>query len=64
MAESAYSGKRVAKNTLILYIRMIFMMLLTLYTSRVVFKVLGVEDYGLYDVVGGFVNVCQPFYHI
>lgn len=57
MAESAYSGKRVAKNTLILYIRMIFMMLLTLYTSRVVFKVLGVEDYGLYDVVGGFVSM-------
>lgn len=57
MSESVYSSKRVAKNTLILYVRMAFMMLLTLYTSRIVLKVLGVEDYGLYEVVGGFVSM-------
>ena len=58
MSESdSYSSKRLAKNTLILYVRMVFMMLLSLYTSRVVLKVLGVEDYGIYDVVGGFVSM-------
>ena len=58
MSESNnYSSKRLAKNTLILYVRMVFMMMLSLYTSRVVLKVLGVEDYGIYDVVGGFVSM-------
>lgn len=58
MSESAsYSSKRLAKNTLILYIRMVFMMLLSLYTSRVILKVLGIEDYGIYEVVGGFVSM-------
>lgn len=47
--------KRIAKNTLILYIRMLLVMSVTLYTSRVVLAVLGVEDYGIYNVVGGFV---------
>lgn len=49
------NNKRIAKNTLILYIRMFFLMVLTLYTSRVVLDALGVEDYGIYNVVGGFV---------
>ena len=47
--------KRIAKNTVVLYIRMIVVMLITLYTSRVVLKALGFEDYGLYNVVGGVV---------
>lgn len=47
--------KRIAKNTLMLYIRMLFSMLVSLYTSRVVLNTLGVEDYGIYNVVGGFV---------
>ena len=46
---------RIAKNTLLLYFRMIFMMLVSLYTSRVVLAALGVEDYGIYNVVGGVV---------
>lgn len=46
---------RIAKNTLLLYFRMIFMMLVSLYTSRVVLNTLGVEDYGIYNVVGGVV---------
>ena len=47
--------KRIAKNTLMLYGRMLFSMLVSLYTSRVVLNTLGVEDYGIYNVVGGFV---------
>lgn len=47
--------KRIAKNTLMLYVRMLFGMLVSLYTSRVVLQALGVEDYGIYNVVGGFV---------
>lgn len=47
--------KRIAKNTMILYIRMIIMMLISLYTSRVVLSTLGFEDYGIYQVVGGVI---------
>ena len=49
------NNKRIAKNTLMLYIRMMFSMLVSLYTSRVVLNTLGVEDYGIYNVVGGVV---------
>lgn len=48
-------SKRIAKNTLVLYFRMLFLMLVSLYTSRVILDALGVEDYGIYNVVGGFV---------
>ena len=57
MPESSYNSRRVAKNTLILYIRMVFMMLISLYTSRVVLNALGVEDYGVNNAVGGIVGV-------
>jgi len=49
------NNKRIAKNTLLLYIRMIFLMLISLYTSRVILNALGVQDFGLYNVVGGVV---------
>ena len=52
---SSENSKRIAKNTLLLYGRMLFMMLISLYTSRVVLNALGVEDYGIYNVVGGVV---------
>lgn len=55
MDSHAENTKRIAKNTLMLYIRMLFSMLVSLYTSRVVLNTLGVEDYGIYNVVGGFV---------
>lgn len=56
MAEEAISSnKRIAKNTLMLYIRMLLSMVVSLYTSRVVLNTLGVEDYGIYGVVGGVV---------
>lgn len=48
-------NKRIAKNSLFLYIRMLITMMIGLYTSRVVLKVLGVEDYGVYEVVGGII---------
>jgi len=49
------SNKRIAKNALGLYVRMFFTMLVGIYTSRVVLRTLGVEDYGIYNVVGGIV---------
>lgn len=58
MTVSAFSqqnNKRIAKNTILLYFRMIITMLVTLYTSRVVLKTLGVTDFGIYNVVGGIV---------
>ena len=55
MDSHAENTKRIAKNTLMLYVRMLFSMLVSLYTSRVVLNTLGVEDYGIYNVVGGFV---------
>lgn len=55
MAESP--NKRIAKNTIYLYIRTLLVMLVMLYTSRVVLKVLGVQDLGIYNVVGGIVTL-------
>lgn len=57
MPEQLSSSKRLAKNTLMLYFRMILSMVVGLYTSRVVLQVLGVSDYGIYSVVGGFVSM-------
>ena len=47
--------KQLARNTIFLYFRMILVLLVTLYTSRVVLKVLGFEDFGLYNLVGSVV---------
>lgn len=51
------NNKRIAKNTLMLYFRMGITMLVSLFTSRVVLNTLGVEDYGVYNVVGGVVTL-------
>ncbi len=51
------NNKRIAKNTLLLYGRMLLMMVISLYTSRVVLNALGVVDYGIYNVVGGVVSM-------
>lgn len=53
MAES--NNKRIAKNTLFLYFRTLLVMAISLYTSRVILAALGVEDYGVYNVIGGAV---------
>ena len=50
-------NKRIAKNTAILYVRLIFTMLIGLYTSRLILKNLGVNDFGIYNVVGGVVSM-------
>lgn len=47
--------QRIAKNTIYLYARMLLLMVVTLYTSRIVLKELGIVDYGVYNVVGGVV---------
>ena len=47
--------QKIAKNTVILYIRMLLNMIVTFYTSRIVLDAIGVEDYGIYNVVGGVV---------
>lgn len=55
MTDNSQHNKRIAKNTILLYFRMILTMLVTLYTSRVVLRVLGVDDFGIFNVVGGVV---------
>lgn len=56
MTSTAENNKRIAKNTLFLYFRQILILIVSLYTVRVVLDVLGVEDYGIYNVVGGIVS--------
>ena len=55
MTDNSANNKRIAKNTLVLYVRMLFLMAIGFYTSRVILEALGVEDFGIYNVVGGFV---------
>ena len=55
MVDIAANNKRIAKNTMMLYIRMFLIMVVTFYTSRVVLDTLGEIDYGIYNVVGGVV---------
>lgn len=55
MSNTTDNNKRIAKNTLFLYFRMLLTMGVSLYTSRVILQTLGVEDYGIYNVVGGVV---------
>ncbi|GLU52719.1 hypothetical protein Dfri01_21800 [Dyadobacter frigoris] len=55
-SKSQSKNKRIAKNTLMLYIRQLLTLLVSLYTVRVVLNVLGVEDYGIYNVIGGIVS--------
>ena len=47
--------KTIAKNTIFLYIRMLVLMLVSLYTTRVLLKALGIDDYGIFNVVGGLI---------
>ena len=57
MTDNSANSKRIAKNTMLLYVRMLFIMAVQLYTSRVVLNTLGIVDYGLYNVVGGIVTM-------
>ena len=53
---SSNNNTRIAKNTLMLYFRMLLLLVINLYTSRVILRELGVDDYGIYNVVGGIVR--------
>lgn len=53
--DNAVNNKRIARNTLLLYFRMLLIMAVSLYTSRVVLATLGIEDFGIYNVIGGVV---------
>jgi len=75
MDDNSSNNKRIAKNTLFLYLRMLLLMVISLYTSRVILDKLGIVDFGVYSVVAGFVvmlgffssslaNVTQRFLNI
>ncbi len=57
MSYSISNNKRIAKNTLVLYARTLLTMLVSLYTSRVILNALGIEDYGIYCTVAGFISM-------
>lgn len=57
MEQHNSGNSRIAKNTMVLYIRMIFVLLVSLYSTRAILNVLGVVDYGIYNVVAGFVSM-------
>ena len=61
MESSQDKNKRIAKNTLMLYLRMFLVMFVGLYTGRVVLQTLGVENFGIYNVVGGLVSMFSIF---
>ena len=55
--KSSTNSVSIARNTIFLYFRMMITMLISLYTSRVVLQILGIDDFGLYAVVGGVVGL-------
>ena len=55
MLNEAGNNRRIAKNTLLLYVRMIIILIISLYTSRALLSTLGAENFGIYNVVGGVV---------
>lgn len=61
MKEENNASARIAKNTLALYVRMFFLMIVSLYSSRVVLDQMGASDYGIYTVIGDFVMIINFF---
>lgn len=57
MSDNQSNNKRIAKNSIFMAIRMVFVLVITFYTTRVILNILGVEDYGVYNVVCGFVSM-------
>ncbi len=57
MSQSEPSTRRIARNTLMLYLRTLLSVVVGLYTSRVVLQTLGIEDYGIYGLVGGIISM-------
>mgnify|MGYP005847900907 FL=1 len=56
---NASKSTRIAKNTVLLYVRMLVVMIINLYTVRLVLNALGIEDYGIYNVVAGVIIMLQ-----
>lgn len=56
MPQHTNENKRIAYNTILLYVRMLFLVLISLYTSRIVLQILGIEDFGINNVVGGIIS--------
>lgn len=61
MSDNQSNNKRIAKNAIYLYLRMAIVMVVTLYTTRVILQNLGVDDFGIYNVVYGFVTMFTVF---
>ena len=57
MSQSSDNNKRIAKNTLFLYFRSLIIMAISIFTNRIVLQTLEISDYGIYNVVGGFVGM-------
>ena len=57
MSINTENTKRIAKNTIMLYIRMMFGMIVSLFTTRLILDILGVDDYGIYNLVAGVVGM-------
>lgn len=57
MSDNSFKSKRILKNTAFLYIRMLFLLFVTLYTSRVLLDKLGFEDFGIFNLVGGLATM-------
>lgn len=57
MSDNSSNNKRIARNTVLLYCRSLFLMLINLYASRITLHVLGVQDFGIYQLVGGVVSM-------
>jgi len=57
MTQDTSNSKRLARNTLVLYVRTMIIMVIGLYTSRVLLNALGIDNFGVYDVIGGFVGM-------
>lgn len=60
-SDTQSNNKRIAKNTMMLYMRMLFILVVSLYTSRVTLQYLGVQDFGIYNVVAGVVTMMNLF---
>jgi Na+-driven multidrug efflux pump len=57
MLDNSSNTKRIAKNTTLLYIRMMVIMIINLYTVRLVLNALGIEDYGINNVITGVITM-------
>ena len=55
MSNNSQNNKRIAKNAIYLYIRMLFTLGVSLFTSRIILEALGIDDFGIYSVVGGII---------